>query len=123
MLARDAVIGALTAAELGARIVDHSAAVLDAVDTRIVAVNTDTVVPTTANPLHAWTWTFVLEVLVPFEDPKRAERELDQLLGKVLDAIDTAPGLTWTTAERGLYADRRHKFDVTVTATFEKETV
>lgn len=122
MLARDAVIAALKDADLGARIVEHTAAVIDAIENHLVCVNTDSVAPSSTNPLHAWVWTFGLEVVVPYEDPKRAERELDRLLGKVLDAIDRADGLTWTTAERALLVGRRHKFDVTVTATFEKET-
>lgn len=45
-------------------------------------------------------WRIDVLVLSPLQDPEHADRELENALDDVLDAIDAAQPLRWDTAER-----------------------
>lgn len=66
------------------------------------------------NELEAW-------VLIPKVKPGDADEALDDALDVVLAAIDTAPGLLWTDAERGVWDDTYPGYKITLTVTTSKE--
>lgn len=49
--------------------------------------------------------TFDVWVTTPKVEPGPADVEVDDTLGRVLDALDTLPRSTWTTAERGVWQE------------------
>lgn len=60
--------------------------------------------------------TFSVIVLAAKTDPNGpADDELDALLEDVIAGIEAAPGLTWTTAKRAVYAETTPAYEITVT--------
>lgn len=61
------------------------------------------------NALDLW-------LLTPKESlaPDGADDDLDDALDQVLAAIDAAPQLTWSTAERGVWEDSAHGYKITL---------
>lgn len=60
--------------------------------------------------------TLELWALVATEDPARADDALDEHLENVLYALQDLTWLDWTTAERGVLAERFHGYRVTAQA-------
>lgn len=46
-------------------------------------------------------WTIAVQVLSPLTDPEAADLDLEASVTEVLNALDQAPGLNWTTGEAG----------------------
>lgn len=66
-----------------------------------------------------WRWDHVkveLEVwiVVPIEDPDKADDALDAALEEVLGVLEPLEWVDWTTAERGVLADSLHGYKVAV---------
>jgi hypothetical protein len=128
MTARQAVIDALTAQVGpglpldGVRVIGY-ARTIDPPTTPTVLVRVDTVTP--GGPLRqAWrTYGFALVLIPPTTEAGTADDELDAFLEDVLHAVEQAPDLTWTRAQRGTYQDTTYPaYEVTLDVPFTKET-
>jgi hypothetical protein len=51
-------------------------------------------------PMRCRDWTLDVFVLSPLQDPEKADLELEDAVDDVLDALDDAQPLRWTTSER-----------------------
>lgn len=81
----------------------------------VVMIRADEVTPNVAGLDEARRWKFALVVLASLTDPTGpADDQLDTLLEDVLHAVDQAPGLTWESAKRAVYADTTPAYEVTV---------
>lgn len=112
MSARGHVAGALTAALSSFRVIAYPAD-LDGVRGPTAVVYRESVKP--GSPLGFVTSTLSVWVLVPQQDPRDAEDPLDDSLTAVLEVLDGDTTLSWSEAERGVYADKWPAYRITVT--------
>ena len=70
-----------------------------------------------ALPQQCRDWTLDVVVLSPLQDPEQADLELEDAVDDVLDAIDTAQPLRWTTSERVVLDEKfnAHRISVVIT--------
>jgi len=59
--------------------------------------------------------TLVLTVIDPHTDPQRAEDALDEEVGQLLYAFLPIEWLNWTVAERVVFGELNHAYDITLT--------
>lgn len=57
-----------------------------------------------------------LWVLTPSEDTPTADDDLDDALLDVIEALRPLTAFTWTRAQRGVYEDRFHGYQLTISA-------
>ena len=70
-----------------------------------------------ALPMRCRDWTVDVAVLSPLQDPGSADLELEDAVDDVLDAIDNAQPLRWTTSERVVLDEsyNAHRIAVVIT--------
>lgn len=122
MTARQAVIDAVAGLELDGVNVIGYARNIDPPTKPTVLVRVDLVEPYPGLPDRN-RYTFGLVLIPTRSGPGSADDELDDLLEDVLHALDNAPDLTWTRAERGTYQDTTYPaYEVTLSVPFKKES-
>lgn len=86
----------------------------------VVMVYRDSVRPATQH--QATTSEMSVWAITPRLNPGTADDDLDDALDVVIAALDAIPGVLWTDAERGVWADVYHGYKITLTLTTSKET-
>jgi hypothetical protein len=66
-------------------------------------------------------WTLNVLVLSPLQDPEKADLELEGAIDEVLDLIDAAQPLRWTTSERVVLDENFNAHRISVVITMQPE--
>jgi len=72
-------------------------------------------------PMKCRDWTLNVLVLSPLQDPEQADLELEDALDQVLDAVDAAQPLRWTTSERVVLDEKYNAHRISVVITMQPE--
>jgi hypothetical protein len=84
-----------------------------------LAVSVAKVEHNAALPMQCRDWSIDVLVLSPLQDPEHADLELEDAVDDVLDALDNAQPLRWTTSERVVLDESYNGHRVTVVITMQ----
>lgn len=70
-------------------------------------------------PMRCRDWTVDVLLLSPLQDPEKADLELEDAVDDVLDALDNAQPLRWTTSERVVLDEKFNAHRVAVVITMQ----
>jgi hypothetical protein len=94
---------------------------LDRLSQPVVMLQLQSLSRTPSAPNSGHTVEFTLTVIEPNTDPAQREDLLDDKLDDLVYAIETIPNVTWTKAERAMFADSYLAFDITLEIVTKKD--
>ena len=87
---------------------------LDAISNVTVMLKQESITKAPAAPQGAHIVTYTVTLIDPATDPKKAELALDENVNDLLYKLDTVEWLTWSRAEKVLFADFNMAYDISV---------
>lgn len=92
---------------------------VDGIEAPTLLVWTASVTPGPTRGLR--TYSLRITLLSPRQDPQEVDDDLDDLLPVLLAAVEGLDPVTWSDAERGVWADTYHSITLTVSVPARKD--